>query len=112
MEICKGAIVSISIGDLGGISLISLIILYRYWRDPGCEDKESTKEESTSGGRGRGLFFFRRKDDSKVYTNNMEQANLIALDGQVSYDLDEILRAFAFVLGKSGVGIVYKVMLE
>lgn len=42
----------------------------------------------------------------------MEQADLVALDGQVSYDLDELLRASAFVLGKSGVGIVYKVVLE
>ena len=92
--------------------MISLIILYHYWRDLGCEDKESAKEESTSGGRGRGLFFFRRKDDSEVYTKNMEQVDLVALDGQVSYDLDEILRASAFVLGKSGVGIVYKVVLE
>lgn len=107
----RGAIVAIAIGDVAGIALISLIFLYCYWRALGCQD-ESSKEESTTGGRGRGWFCFRRKDDSEVYSENMEQADLVALDGQVSYDLDELLRASAFVLGKSGVGIVYKVVLE
>jgi len=30
----------------------------------------------------------------------------------VRFDLDELLKASAFVLGKSGIGIVYKVVLE
>lgn len=108
----RGAIVAIAIGDVAGIILISLIFLYCYWRALGCQDKDSANEESASGGRGRGWFCLRRKDDSEVYSENMEQADLVALDGQVSYDLDELLRASAFVLGKSGVGIVYKVVLE
>lgn len=34
------------------------------------------------------------------------------LDAKVAFDLDELLKASAFVLGKSGIGIVYKVVLE
>ena len=42
----------------------------------------------------------------------MEQYDLVPLDTQVAFDLDELLKASAFVLGKSGIGIVYKVVLE
>ncbi|KAF2322553.1 hypothetical protein GH714_018822 [Hevea brasiliensis] len=38
--------------------------------------------------------------------------DLVPLDTQVAFDLDELLKASAFVLGKSGIGIVYKVVLE
>eukprot|EP01018_Ginkgo_biloba_P010070 Gb_35402 [translate_table: standard] len=113
----KGAIAAIAIGDVAGIALIGLIFLYCYWRATSCPCKESAKDDLSSPGKyrggGRGWFVCRRrKESSESYSENAEQLDLVALDGQVSFDLDELLRASAFVLGKSGVGIVYKVVLE
>jgi hypothetical protein len=42
----------------------------------------------------------------------VEQCDLVPLDAQVAFDLDELLKASAFVLGKGGIGIAYKVVLE
>ncbi|GLJ30978.1 hypothetical protein SUGI_0618530 [Cryptomeria japonica] len=108
----KGAILAIVIGDVLGLALISLIFLFCYWRATSCQDKESAKEESSSGGRRLGCLCLRRREGSEAYSENVEQLDLVALDGQVGYDLDELLRASAFVLGKSSVGILYKVVLE
>ncbi|GAV69155.1 Pkinase domain-containing protein/LRR_1 domain-containing protein/LRR_8 domain-containing protein, partial [Cephalotus follicularis] len=56
------------------------------------------------------------KDGGNIKKGNglkyVEQYDLIPLDTQVAFDLDELLKASAFVLGKSGIGIVYKVVLE
>ncbi|KAK6119976.1 hypothetical protein DH2020_046285 [Rehmannia glutinosa] len=52
------------------------------------------------------------KDESETLSENVEQYDLVALDAHVAFDLDELLKASAFVLGKSGIGIVYKVVLE
>ncbi|CAI9299926.1 unnamed protein product [Lactuca saligna] len=40
-----------------------------------------------------------------------EGGELVAIDKGFSFELDELLRASAYVLGKSGLGIVYKVVL-
>jgi hypothetical protein len=42
----------------------------------------------------------------------VEHYNFVALDQRVRFDLDELLKASAFVLGKSKIEIVYKVVLE
>ncbi|CAI9780986.1 unnamed protein product [Fraxinus pennsylvanica] len=53
-----------------------------------------------------------KKDESETLSENVEQYDLVALDVHVAFDLDEVLKASTFVLGKSGIGIVYKVVLE
>ncbi|KAK8639663.1 hypothetical protein V6N13_138035 [Hibiscus sabdariffa] len=40
------------------------------------------------------------------------EGELVAIDKGFSFQLDELLRASAYVLGKSWLGIVYKVVLE
>ncbi|KAL5717649.1 hypothetical protein ACHQM5_010629 [Ranunculus cassubicifolius] len=41
----------------------------------------------------------------------LDEGGLVAIDKGFSFELDELLRASAYVLGKSGLGIVYKVVL-
>lgn len=43
---------------------------------------------------------------------NMEKYNFVLLDRQVDFDLEQLLKASAYLLGKNGNGIVYKVVLE
>ncbi|KAL6529210.1 hypothetical protein OROGR_014833 [Orobanche gracilis] len=52
-----------------------------------------------------------RKDDSGTLSESVEHYDLVALDAEVTINLDDLLKASAFVLGKSGIGIVYKVVL-
>lgn len=111
----KKGVVAIIASDIVGICLVGLLFSYCYTRICPCGEK--TKVEGEYGGekgnrRGRKDCLCFTKDESETPSENVEQHDLIALDTQVAFDLDELLKASAFVLGKSGIGIVYKVVLE
>ncbi|KAJ6431326.1 hypothetical protein OIU84_018750 [Salix udensis] len=57
-----------------------------------------------------------RNDDSELEDQEKAErgkpeGELVAIDKGFTFELDELLRASAYVLGKSGLGIVYKVVL-
>ncbi|CAO2183862.1 unnamed protein product [Urochloa humidicola] len=106
----KIAIVAIVLSDVVGILIIALIFFYCYWRAVSSKDrKAATGSKGSRCGKDCGCF---SRDESGTPSEHAEQYDLVALDQQVRFDLDELLKASAFVLGKSGIGIVYKVVLE
>ncbi|XAR52452.1 Non-specific serine/threonine protein kinase [Bertholletia excelsa] len=109
----KSALIAIIVCDVVGICLTGLLFSYCYSRVSSCSKREDGDGFVVGKGRKRrrGCFCF-RKDESEALSENVEQYDLVPLDAQVGFDLDELLKASAFVLGKSGVGIVYKVVLE
>nr|XP_043635787.1 receptor protein kinase-like protein ZAR1 [Erigeron canadensis] len=106
----KGGVVAIIVSDVIGICLIGLVLSYCYSRYCFCGKKKRGYEKGAGKGRNECLCF--RKDESETLSEHVEQYDLVALDTQLGFDLDELLKASAFVLGKSGIGIVYKVVLE
>ncbi|XP_021752994.1 receptor protein kinase-like protein ZAR1 [Chenopodium quinoa] len=102
----KSAIVAIVVSDVVGICLIGWLLSYCYTRDCPCKSKDE------KGGRESRECFCFTKEESETLSEHIEQYDLVPLDSQVAFDLDELLKASAFVLGKSGIGIVYKVVLE
>lgn len=109
----KSAIVAIVVSDVIGICLLGLLFSYCYTRVCACsKGKEENGYGFEKGGKGRKECLCFRKDESETLSDNVEQYDLVPLDAQVAFDLDELLKASAFVLGKSGIGIVYKVVLE
>ncbi|GFP85386.1 probable inactive leucine-rich repeat receptor-like protein kinase at1g66830 [Phtheirospermum japonicum] len=104
----KAALIAIIVGDVIGICVIGLLFSYCYSRI--CRNCGKSKDEK--GGKGKNECLCFRKDESETLSENVENYDLVALDGQLAFDLDELLKASAFVLGKSGIGIVYKVVLE
>lgn len=109
----KGAVIAIIVSDVIGICLVGLLLSYCYSRVCACSrGKEENPYGFEKGGkRRRNKCFCFRKEESET-SENVEQYDLVPLDTQVAFDLDELLKASAFVLGKSGIGIVYKVVLE
>jgi hypothetical protein len=57
------------------------------------------------------MFCF-RTDDLESLSETMEQCTFVPLDSKVSFDLEQLLKASAFLVGKSSIGIVYKVVFE
>lgn len=108
----KGAVVGIVVGDLVGICLLGLLFSFFYSRVCGFNQDQDEDGVDSKGRKGRNECLCFRKDESEVLSDNVEQYDLVPLDGQVGFDLDELLKASAFVLGKSGIGIMYKVVLE
>lgn len=107
----KGAVVGIVVGDLIGICLLGLLFSFFYSRVCGFTQDQDENDVTKRRKRRKECFCF-RKDESEALSDNVEQYDLVPLDSQVAFDLDELLKASAFVLGKSGIGIMYKVVLE
>lgn len=108
----KGAVVGIVVGDIVGICLLGLLFSFCYSRVFGF-NQDLDENEVSKGRKGRKECFCFRKDESEALSDhNVEQYDLVPLDSHVNFDLDELLKASAFVLGKSGIGIMYKVVLE
>ncbi|KAI3834180.1 hypothetical protein MKW92_043804 [Papaver armeniacum] len=105
----KNAVIAIVACDIVGICLIGLLFSYCYWRFCSCKKGKDGSGKESRGKKECPCF---RKDGSETLSENVEQCDLVALDMQIGFDLDELLKASAFVLGKSGIGIVYKVVLE
>lgn len=109
----KSAVIVIVVSDVVGICLVGLLFSYCYSRVCACnKGKDENGYSFDKGGKGRKECLCFRKDESETLSENVEQYDLVPLDTQVAFDLDELLKASAFVLGKSGIGIVYKVVLE
>ncbi|KAL5537387.1 hypothetical protein UlMin_044233 [Ulmus minor] len=120
-SLSPGLIILISLADAAGVALIGLIIVYIYWKKKdnsnGCSCTGKTKLGANeknqlcsclciNGGFGNEDSEVEEKSDS-----GKGGGELVAIDKGFRFELDELLRASAYVLGKSGLGIVYKVVL-
>jgi len=103
----RGAVVALVVSDLIGIGLIALVFFYCYRKAVGKEESGS----SNKGSNGQKECMCFRKEESETLSEEVEHHDLVPLDKNLGFDLDELLKASAFVLGKSGIGIVYKVVL-
>ncbi|TYI94089.1 hypothetical protein E1A91_D02G179000v1 [Gossypium mustelinum] len=121
-----GLIILISAADAGGVALIGLIIVYIYWKNKDSSNSCSCTGKTKFGDYNKGKFCSVcpfgcinecRNNDSELEDNEKGEKSgkgegeLVAIDKGFSFELDELLRASAYVLGKSGLGIVYKVVL-
>ncbi|XP_021896292.1 LOW QUALITY PROTEIN: receptor protein kinase-like protein ZAR1 [Carica papaya] len=109
----RSSVVAIVICDIIGICLVGLLCSYCYSKFCAySNDKDENGYGFEKAGKRKKECLCFRKDESETLSENVEQYDLVPLDTQVAFDLDELLKASAFVLGKSGIGIVYKVVLE
>ncbi|CAN1152442.1 Receptor protein kinase-like protein ZAR1 [Linum perenne] len=128
----SGVIILISVADAAGVAFIGLVIVYIYWKKKDESNGCSCTGKGKFGGGGENgklpiCPFFgcgRKSEDSEAEDaaekledggggdgGGSEGGELVAIDKGFSFELDELLRASAYVLGKSGLGIVYKVVL-
>ncbi|KAK1269253.1 putative inactive leucine-rich repeat receptor-like protein kinase [Acorus gramineus] len=109
-SLSRNAVTAIVVSDVVGIGFIAFLFFCCYWRATSRRGSDKVEEEKGQKGRKECSCF--RKDESETLSENVEQLDLVPLDSHVDFNLDELLKASAFVLGKSGIGIVYKVVLE
>lgn len=94
---------------LAGIILLASLFIY-YLRkasshkDQTCHQEKKVKQEF--------LCFKTGNSESETVDENRSQQIFIPMDPEIEFDLDQLLKASAFLLGKSRIGIVYKVVLE
>lgn len=124
-----GLIILISVADAAGVTFIGLVIVYIYWKKKdnsnGCSCTGKRKLGDHNVNDNTQLFCgcpcingFGNNEESdeieacgKAEIGKSGEGELVAIDKGFSFELDELLRASAYVLGKSALGIVYKVVL-
>ncbi|KAF2286510.1 hypothetical protein GH714_017458 [Hevea brasiliensis] len=119
----SGLIILVSVADAAVVAFIGLVIVYVYWKKKDDSNNCSCTGKTKLGGneisRACGLCScvndFGNEDSESEDVEEAErgegEGELVAIDKGFSFELDELLRASAYVLGKSGLGIVYKVVL-
>ncbi|XP_022759284.1 receptor protein kinase-like protein ZAR1 [Durio zibethinus] len=100
-------------GVMVAVCLIGFLFSYWYKKASVCRGVQNVtgyrlEEKLTIG---RDIFCFAKKDIDTL-SENMEQCDFVPLDSQVNFDLEQLLKASAFLLGKSAGGILYKVVLD
>lgn len=112
-KLSTGAIVAIVVGSVLAVALLLLLLLLCLWRrrrQPAKPPKEATAaaravpaEAGTSSS----------KEDITGGSAEAERNKLVFFEGGIySFDLEDLLRASAEVLGKGSVGTSYKAVLE
>ncbi|XP_074557500.1 receptor protein kinase-like protein ZAR1 [Curcuma longa] len=101
-----GLIVLISVADAAGVALVGLVVVCAYRKMKGPNEACNCCGEPTAN-KGE------EEEDDSASSSSSEAAEgkLVAMDKDFKVDLEELLRASAYVLGKGPKGIVYKVVV-
>lgn len=117
-----GLIIVISAADAVGVAFIVLVSVYLYSkrkdsRSCSCTGKGKNGDNTSANLCSCPCLNSFPSNDSEMESekggdgDEGAEGDLVAIDKGFSFDLDQLLRASAYVLGKSGSGIVYKVVL-
>ncbi|KAJ7555322.1 hypothetical protein O6H91_05G130300 [Diphasiastrum complanatum] len=99
-RLSKGAIVAIVLGDAAAIIIMTLLFLLYYWKRNTVR-KPSTRRPEEQGGQ------------YSLQVPEAERSRLVLFDGiDHPFELEDLLRASAEMLGKGSFGTAYKAVLE
>ncbi|CAN6330888.1 unnamed protein product [Urochloa humidicola] len=126
----------ISVADAAGVALVGVILVYVYWKVKDRKDSRRRRRrddhddgDSSKSGLCRCMLWRHgggdSSDDASSGGDGDDEAGgkynsggsgggdgeLVAIDRGFRVELDELLRSSAYVLGKGGKGIVYKVVV-
>ncbi|KAJ4884064.1 putative inactive leucine-rich repeat receptor-like protein kinase [Raphanus sativus] len=100
---------------VAGIVFLASLFIYHLRRASAARaDKDQNNRTSHSEKKTMQEFLCFKTGNSKseALDENKTQQVFMPMDPEIQFDLDQLLKASAFLLGKSRIGIVYKVVLE
>uniref|UniRef100_A0ACD5VLC7 Uncharacterized protein n=1 Tax=Avena sativa TaxID=4498 RepID=A0ACD5VLC7_AVESA len=121
----------IAVADAAGVALVGIILVYVYWKVKDSREGRRAIAQDDDDDRNRGrpcgcCIWGRRgrggveesdcssdeeEEEGRKYSSGGGDGELVAIDRGFRMELDELLRSSAYVLGKGGKGIVYKVVV-
>ncbi|KAL6007547.1 hypothetical protein ACLOJK_033045 [Asimina triloba] len=109
-KMSRAALVAIVMGDLVILFLVSGLLFYCFWKSF-RRSRSSRKGSSSSILEGEKIVY-----SSSPYPpsqgGGFERGKMVFLDGSKRFELEDLLRASAEMLGKGGFGTAYKAVLE
>ncbi|KAG0600286.1 hypothetical protein M758_11G021900 [Ceratodon purpureus] len=111
----EGAIIAIIVGGVVLLILFSIMLFICFWRICRGWNGSLVPEgrDSKARDKGKGVEEHGPEDYSSSVAGELERNKLMFFEGkQYSFDLEDLLRASAEVLGKGSAGTAYKAVLE
>ncbi|KAA8550456.1 hypothetical protein F0562_002140 [Nyssa sinensis] len=107
-KLTKGAIIAIAVGGSVVLFLVALIIILCCLKRKDSGDSRVLKGKASGGGRSE-----KPKEEFGSGVQEPEKNKLVFFEGcSYNFDLEDLLRASAEVLGKGSYGTAYKAVLE
>ncbi|XP_042475875.1 probable inactive receptor kinase At5g58300 [Macadamia integrifolia] len=107
-KLSTGAIIAIAVGGFALLFLLALTILLCCLKKKDSEGSSVLKGKAIAGGRGE-----KPKEEFGSGVQEAEKNKLVFFEGcSYNFDLEDLLRASAEVLGKGSYGTAYKAILE
>ncbi|XP_073008558.1 probable inactive receptor kinase At5g58300 [Typha latifolia] len=107
-KLSTGVIIAIAAGGAALLFILVAILLICFWKRKDRESNEASKGKSIVGGRTE-----KPKEDYSSSVQEAEKNKLVFFEGcSYNFDLEDLLRASAEVLGKGSYGTTYKAVLE
>lgn len=104
-------------GTVAGIIFIASLFIYYLRKASARTIKDENNhtfhsEEKLKKTKPEFFCFKTGNSETEALDENKTQQIFIPMDPEIEFDLDQLLKASAFLLGKSRIGLVYKVVLE
>ncbi|CAL0315335.1 unnamed protein product [Lupinus luteus] len=106
-------VIAIIIGDVLVLAVVSLLLYCYFWRNySSTEGKTKTLRESKSKSNSDSKVLENNAYSSSAYPNGYGKGGMVFFEGAKRFEVEELLRASAEMLGKGGFGTCYKAVLE
>ncbi|XP_071692459.1 probable leucine-rich repeat receptor-like protein kinase At1g68400 [Rutidosis leptorrhynchoides] len=104
------AIIAIIVGDVLVLALVSLILYCYFWRNyNGKSKKKSTSSQILEGEK---IVYSSSPYPNPNMQSGFERGKMVFFEGERKFELEDLLRASAEMLGKGGFGTAYKAVLD
>ncbi|XP_057810667.1 probable leucine-rich repeat receptor-like protein kinase At1g68400 [Salvia miltiorrhiza] len=105
------AIIGIIVGDALVLGLVSMLLYCYFWRSYSNE-LESSPSGKSSGSGEKTIYSSSPYPNPNPGQSGCERGRIVFLEGVRRFELEDLLRASAEMLGKGGLGTAYKAVLD
>ncbi|OIW21181.1 hypothetical protein TanjilG_30504 [Lupinus angustifolius] len=98
-------LIAIIIGDVLVLAVVSLLLYCYFWRNYSIRESMSNSDSKV-------LEKIAYYSSSSAYPNGYGKGGMVFFEGAKRFEVEELLRASAEMLGKGGFGTCYKAVLE
>ena len=100
-------LIAIVLGDVLVLAVVSLLLYCYFWRSYGAEVREGKGGSSSKVLEGDKMVH-----SASPYVAGLEKGRMVFFEGGKRFELEELLRSSAEMLGKGGFGTAYKAVLD
>ncbi|KAD7478841.1 hypothetical protein R6Q59_005349 [Mikania micrantha] len=110
-KISTVAIIAIIVGDVLVLALVSLILYCYFWRNFAGKSRTG-KSTSSQILEGEKIVYSSSPYPNPTMQTGFERGKMVFFEGARRFELEDLLRASAEMLGKGGFGTAYKAVLD